>query len=87
MHLSNWVNNNNVINNNIIIMHNNNIIMPFVYYKQPFHAVSEVIVGTSVAAGLLLVGVCLVLIITGSIKIIGRRSKKFTRVTKASHQK
>ena len=77
MHLSNWMNN---INN----MHNNNNLC---ILETAFSVSEKVIVGTSVTAGLLLVGVCLILIITGSIKIIGRRSKKFTRVTKASHQK
>ena len=52
------------------------------------YSVSEkVIIGTSVAAGLLLVGICLILIITGSVKVIGRRLKKSTGVTRASHQK
>ena len=53
-----------------------------------FFSVSEkVIIGTSIAAGLLLVGICIILIITGSVKVIGKRLKKSTRVTRASHQK
>jgi hypothetical protein len=56
------------------------------------HALSDsvskkVIIGASVTAGLILVGIFLIVIITGSVKIIARRLKKFVRVIRARHQK
>ena len=52
-----------------------------------FSVSEKVIIGTSVAAGLLLVGICLILIITGSVKVIGRRLKKSAQVATTKHQR
>ncbi len=56
------------------------------------HALSDsvskkVIIGASVTAGLLLLGIFLIVIITISVKIVGRRLKKFVRGNRARHQK
>ena len=45
----------------------------------------EVIIGTSVTAGLLLAGLFLLLIITGSIKI-GKRLRTFVQLKSTQHQ-
>ena len=45
-----------------------------------FTVSKNIIIGTSIAAGLLIAGILFVLIITGSVKL-GRHLKKFVRVT------
>ena len=45
-----------------------------------FTVSKNIIIGTSIAAGLLIAGILFVLIITGSVKL-GRHLKRFVRVT------